>query len=98
MRNQIGSLQIKRANVNKSRNKSEGEKLRAWLKDTVKLEEYFEMFERNGFDSLDAIKLVTMEVLNMIGIDKIGHKMVLLRHIAKLNVNNANEGNDSSYL
>eukprot|EP01084_Bolivina_argentea_P021004 39011_1 len=50
---------------------SEAEKLRAWLKDTVKLEQYFDMFIENGFDNLEAIKMVTMDVLNMIGIDKI---------------------------
>eukprot|EP01084_Bolivina_argentea_P021003 39007_1 len=72
---------------------SEAEKLRAWLKDTVKLEQYFDMFIENGFDNLEAIKMVTMDVLNMIGIDKIGHKMTLIRHVAKLNSNNnANVG------
>ena len=72
---------------NKGQKGSKQEQFRAWLRDEVELEEYFHVFHDNGLDNLNSMKMVTMDVLNMVGIQKIGHKMLLLRHIAKLNMN-----------
>mmetsp|Transcript_46247 Transcript_46247/g.41365 ORF Transcript_46247/g.41365 Transcript_46247/m.41365 type:complete len:496 (-) Transcript_46247:9-1496(-) len=97
MQKQMQSMQIeinqtKKPNINKENINPEQEKLRAWLRDTVKLKQYFDIFIDNGFGNLEAMQIVTMEVLNMIGIEKIGHKMILLRHIAKLGNGQQYEG------
>ena len=72
-------------NSKKKQIKSKQDRLKAWLRDEVDLEQYFGVFIENGFDSLEEMKMITMDVLNMIGINKIGHKMKLLKYITKLN-------------
>ena len=64
------------------------EQLRIWLKDTVGLEQYFYDLVCNGFDDLESLSMLTMNELNTLGnIEKMGHRMKLLRHIAKLRQN-----------
>eukprot|EP01084_Bolivina_argentea_P133211 235073_1 len=58
---------------------------RKWLKDVVGLDEYFDLLLNNGFDTFESVKMLTMNELNLIGIHKLGHKMLLLKHIVKLN-------------
>ena len=75
---------------------SEKEKLEAWLCDEVRLEQYFEIFVENGFDTLEAMKMVTIDELNQIGIEKLGHKMIIMKHIVKLN--NVNPEGVTAYI
>ena len=39
----------------------------------------------NGFDDMEGIKELNVQIMTQIGIDKIGHRMKLMRHIATLN-------------
>ena len=80
---------------NKNKNISEKEKLRLWLKNVVHLEEYFNLFTKNGFDELDDMKDITINDLNIIGIKKLGHKKKLIKYIQKLNANN-NKNNENN--
>ena len=61
---------------------------------TVGLPEYTELFVENGFDSLHAMRLVTMNELNLLGISKLGHKMQILKAIVALNECAGNAGGD----
>ena len=60
----------------------EGVKL--WLKDTVKLERYFDMFMKNGVDRLSVVVLLDKDSLKEIGVDQIGHQLLILNEIEKL--------------
>eukprot|EP01083_Nonionella_stella_P050612 134585_1 len=76
------------------------EQVRDWLQNDVHLEQYYTLFIDNGFEDLESIKTIDMEILKMMKIEKIGHKMKILRCVAKLNntVDDAqNEGN-TAYL
>ena len=77
------------------------EVLRKWLKDTVGLEQYFEALVENGFDDLESVTMITMNELDTLGIiEKMGHKMKLLRYITKLNENEigANQEGDTTLI
>eukprot|EP01084_Bolivina_argentea_P119876 212512_1 len=65
-------------------NNIELEKFRIWLKNDVKLEQYFDILIDNGFDNLDAITTTNINQLKEIGIDKIGHRQQLMKHIQSL--------------
>ena len=54
-----------------------------WLKDKVKLSQYFQVFVEQGFDDLEHIKDITKEDLEQMGIDKVGHQRRILKQ-AKL--------------
>eukprot|EP01084_Bolivina_argentea_P103440 185274_1 len=69
---------------------SQKEILRLWLKETVGLEEYFYVLVKNGFDGMESVKMLTMNELNVLGIDKMGHRMKILKYIAKLNQKKSN--------
>eukprot|EP01083_Nonionella_stella_P087459 243347_1 len=69
----------------KQRSNPDHERVRKWLRNEVNLEQYYALFIENGFEDLESIKSLNMEILNMMQIDKIGHKMKILRCVAKLN-------------
>eukprot|EP01083_Nonionella_stella_P103623 296110_1 len=62
----------------------EREAFRLWLQNEVKLMEYYEVLIQNGFDNLNAMKMVGVKELEEIGIHKMGHRYRLLYHIKKL--------------
>eukprot|EP01084_Bolivina_argentea_P255964 430746_1 len=55
-----------------------------WLKNVVDLEEYISVFVNNGFDNFDAVKQIEMKHLESIGIDKLGHRLQLIKYIQQL--------------
>ena len=59
--------------------------VKKWLKDTVGLPQYGDLLMQNGFDDLECVRMLTMNDLNMLGIEKIGHKMNLMKYIDALN-------------
>merc|ERR1712242_694928 len=56
-----------------------GEEVQEWLKNKVKLPQYFQVFMLQGFDELEAIKDVTKDDLVAMGIDKVGHQRKILK-------------------
>eukprot|EP01084_Bolivina_argentea_P234737 395164_1 len=98
MKKQIKQIQ---KDINKNNNNvslSDKKQLKLWFTNVVKLPEYFDIFIEQGFEDLQSVKYVTANELELMGISKIGHKMKLLRFIAKLNENQnqnyrQNEGN-----
>lgn len=58
--------------------------LKDWLGNTVGLSQYYDILEKNGFDDLQSMGLLTMQDLNDIGITKRGHQKKLLFHAAHL--------------
>jgi len=60
-------------------------KFKMWLKVTVNLMEYYELFIQNGFDSLEMMKEINdVNDLNYIGIPLKAHQLKLMNHIKKL--------------
>lgn len=65
------------------------QQVREWLND-LDLSEYYDNFIDNGFDKLDIItnNINNKDILKRIGIDKIGHQIVIIKSIQKLNEEN----------
>merc|ERR1712154_464695 len=60
-------------------------KFKMWLKVTVNLMEYYELFIQNGFDSLEMMKEINdVNDLNYIGIPLKAHQLKLMNHIKTL--------------
>merc|ERR1711920_250511 len=73
--------------------------LRVWLEDKVGLGQYFDVFVDNGIEDLSTAKLLTMQTLKAIGIDKIGHCMKILHQVPALNKNmNDEEGQGTHFV
>eukprot|EP01084_Bolivina_argentea_P024871 46304_1 len=75
--------------------------MQKWMTEVVKLPEYIDLFINNGLEDMNIIKDITMETLTVIGIQKIGHKMKIIKQVAKLNTHpapyqspNHNEGDN----
>ena len=61
-----------------------GEAVQRWLSHTVKLPQYWALLLENGFDDLDCFTDVTGDILEAIGISKLGHRHKLLRYAGRL--------------
>ena len=59
-------------------------KFKKWMENKVKLPQYFELFIEQGFEDMENMKDITMEHLREMGIDKMGHRMKLMKSIAAL--------------
>eukprot|EP01084_Bolivina_argentea_P051116 94009_1 len=55
-----------------------------WLKDKVKLPQYYGVLIDNGFDSFESIMEIEMNDLIQIGIHKLGHRKLILKHVRSL--------------
>ena len=78
----VGGISNKDGDVFGDNDNVEGVKL--WLKDTVKLEGYYDLFVKNGVDRLSVVVLLDRDSLKEIGVDKIGHQLLILNEIEKL--------------
>ena len=68
-------------------NKCNDNEIQKWLKDIVGLPQYYGLFRQQGIDDIDTVKLLTIDSLWNLGIDKVGHITKLIHCIAKLNHN-----------
>ena len=59
--------------------------LKLWLEKVVGLGEYYGVFIMNGIENVDTMRLITEKELDIIGINKLGHRLLLLDGIRKLN-------------
>ena len=64
---------------------SDAAKFKQWLEGTVGMGEYYDLFVENGVEKLSVVQMFTMKELSMIGISKIGHRMMLTKAIEMLN-------------
>ena len=60
------------------------EDVRSWLCDVVGLEEYEQLFFKQRIDSMDIVKLLTIDYIKEMGISKVGHQIKLLSKIKLL--------------
>eukprot|EP01084_Bolivina_argentea_P165075 286869_1 len=59
--------------------------LKEWLTNTVGLAQYYDVFVRNGFDDLSfVVGIITMDDLEEMEIDKLGHRRKILTHADQL--------------
>ena len=58
--------------------------MKNWIKDEVKLSQYCELLMENGFEDMESMKDITMEHLREMGINKMGHRLKLMKSVAKL--------------
>ena len=87
LQQQVNELAV---NVNKllsggAQSNSEKDVFKDWVQHVLKLPEYLDLFVMNGVETLGVAAMLTTNELSMIGIEKIGHKMQILRAIAVLN-------------
>ena len=61
--------------------KSDREQFRDWLKNTVKLDQYFDILIENGFEDMISVSKLSKEMLDQIGITKIGHQQRMLHFV-----------------
>ena len=67
--------------------------VRRWLGTDVNLPQYLDMFIENGFDDLTVIQALTINDLLEMGIEKKGHRIKIVRAIAKLKVSSVTPRN-----
>ena len=60
------------------------DELMQWLRDTVGLSQYFDVFRDHGFDDLESMKYMTVQTMDQIGITKIGHRLKLMDYIQRM--------------
>ncbi len=65
---------------------SDGNRLRIWFCNQLKLPEYYDLFLEYGIDNLNMVKLLTMNELDEMNI-KMEHKVLILLEICQLNAN-----------
>ena len=58
-------------------------KVRKWLDEEVKLGEYFVLFMNHGFNDLETVMELNEDHLKEMGIDKVGHRIKILKHTNK---------------
>ena len=74
-------MTLNETHCNLENNESE---LREWIENKVKLPQYLELLIENGFEDLESLQDITMEHLREIRIDKIGHRIKLMKAVAAL--------------
>ena len=62
--------------------------MKRWMRDIVGLPQYIDLLIGNGMDNLDIIKYITGQNLEGIGIDKVGHRIKIVKEIEILNRRN----------
>ena len=60
------------------------EKVRLWMKNQVKLMQYFDILVANGYDNMDAISTLNLRHLGIMGIRKMGHRHQIMKHVQEL--------------
>ena len=65
-------------------NKYRREMARLWMKDQVKLMQYFDILVANGYDNMDAISTLNLRHLEVMGIKKMGHRHQIMKHVQEL--------------
>ena len=91
------SYEQEQSNQNNTNENERGNAVKIWLTDTAQLPEYYDLFVQNGFDTMDAITCISdRNVLQDIGINKIGHQMKLINDINKLSQHNSNPSTPKS--
>ena len=80
----LREMQRNQANERNSKEEANEWTLRKWMESEVKLPQYFEMLMENGFEDMESLKDITMEHLREMGIDKIGHRLRLMKSVAAL--------------
>ena len=63
---------------------NEASELQKWMENEVKLPQYFELLIENGFEDMESMRDITMEHLREMGMDKIGHRLKLMKSVATL--------------
>eukprot|EP01084_Bolivina_argentea_P128556 227213_1 len=84
MKRNIDTLMNEKA-LNDSKQNKKQAAMKKWLNNVVGLPQYIDLFIENGIEDMDTISHITMNELQMCGIDKIGHKIKITKAIQRLN-------------
>ena len=71
-----------------NREQTENLELQQWMESEVKLPQYIELLMENGFEDMESMKDITMEHLRGMGINKIRHRLKLMKSVAALQAKN----------
>ena len=91
MREEIIALKVAQGNQGgdeEVKKETEEEKLRKWMENEVKLPRYFHVLKENGFEDMESVLDLTLNEMKEMGIDKMGHRKRIMKHIAKLQAAN----------
>ena len=91
MREEIIALKVAQENQGgdeELKEETEEEKLRKWMENEVKLPRYFHVLKENGFEDMESVLDLTLNEMKEMGIDKMGHRKRIMKHIAKLQAAN----------
>ena len=85
IRHEIDSLKKQQLDSNQSgKINHKKTELHKWFKYEVCLEEYYDLFIKNGFEELNTLISINMNDLVSLGINKLGHRIKIMQSIAKL--------------
>ena len=91
MREDIVALKVAQGNQGgdaEVKEETEEKKLRKWMENEVKLPRYFDVLKENGFEDMQSVLDLTLDEMKEMGIDKMGHRKKIMRHIAELHTAN----------
>ena len=74
-------------NTNSNNNdkiQSKEDMVNLWMTDNVELPQYIDLLIKNGYDDYECIGDITLDELEQIGIDKIGHRKKIFKYAQKL--------------
>ena len=101
LRNQMNEMN-KKINIPMSNNNNDNsmnkdkQEFKQWITVKLNLPEYYDVFVEQGIDTLKVVQLMTKEELIEMGINKVGHRMQILKEIQLLqqqsNANQPQEG------
>jgi len=67
---------------------NDGSEVASWFRDTLRLPQYIDLFESEGFDELETLADLTDSDLKELGINKMGHRKKILKAVKMLNDQN----------
>ena len=67
-------------------------KVKKWVEKEVKIKglSLFKILIQSGFEDLDTVKELNEQTLKQMGVNKVGHRIKILKKVKELNENEAN--------
>ena len=59
--------------------------VKLWMERIVKLPQYYNVLQEQGFDDMESVQEMTMEDLREMGVDMIGHRRKIMKKVRELN-------------
>ena len=77
----INMQQLLSGNKDEYKMDKDRQEFKDWIEKELKLPQYYDLFVKNGVETLKVMQMFTMNELKDIGISKIGHRMQILHAV-----------------